>query len=410
MSVEPTTDPSAFDETGYARELIARIVRECPRRVATSPDERRAHELIREELAALGLPTELHSFTWNQSLYLTLALHFGIATAGSLLASRAPLLAFALHALTAGSYAADSARAAFVLRRLAPFGASQNVLARLPAKAGSPRLRVVFLAHADAAYTGIVFHPELLKRLVTKETSPLHKSLRVTTGAVAGLALLDLAQIVTGRSRAISTLRALLTVPPFLAFALNLDVVLRNHVVPGAMDNLSGVAGMLLLARRIRERVPADVEVIFCATGCEEAGLGGATRLARDKRAEWDPERTVVIGLDSLANGSLCWFKEGEIFPAPLAPWLLEALRDTAASEPRFAEVASFNIPVGGTDVVPFARAGYDAVSLGCVDRSRGAPRHYHMPTDAPENLEADSIAFSVDFAERLFDRILARR
>jgi len=410
MSAEPTIDPSAFNETQYAHELITRVVRECPRRVATGPDERRAHAIIREEFAALGLETELHTFTWNQSLYQTLALHFGMATAGSLVASRAPLLAFALHALAASSYAADSARAGFALRRLFPFGDSQNVLARLPARGGVPRLRVVFLAHADAAFTGVMFRPEFLARFVSKETSPLYKALRVTTGAVAALALLDVVQLVGGRSRALEVLRVALSVPPLLAFALNLDVVLRHQIVPGAMDDLSGIAGTLLLARRLRGRVPDDVEVVFCATGCEEAGLGGAHALARDKQAEWDRARTVVIGLDGLANGSLCWFQEGEIFPVPIAPWLREALCDTAASDPRFADVRGFEIPVGGTDVVPFGVAGYDAVTLGCVDRTRGVPRHYHTPNDTPENLEAEAIVPCVDFAERLFGAILARR
>ena len=56
-AAEPTTDPAAFDETRYARDLIARIVRECPRRVATSPDERPAPELIRRESGARFLAT-----------------------------------------------------------------------------------------------------------------------------------------------------------------------------------------------------------------------------------------------------------------------------------------------------------------------------------------------------------------
>ncbi|MCK6586113.1 MAG: M28 family metallopeptidase [Polyangiaceae bacterium] len=411
MSAEPTIDPSLFDETRYARDLIERIVHECPRRVATGPDERRAHAIIRDEFTALGISTELHAFTWNQSLYQNLALHFGAAFAGSLIASRAPLLAFGLHALAAGSYAADSARSAFVLRKLFPFGESQNVLARIPARGGGePRLRVVFLAHTDAAYTGVMFRPEFLERFVTKETSPLYKSLRVTTGAVLGLALLDLAELAGLRSRPVSLLRAVLSIPPLLGFALNLDVVLRDHIVPGAADDLSGIAGLLLLARRLRGRVPDDIEVIFCATGCEEAGLGGAHCLARDKASEWERSRTVVIGLDGLANGSLAWFQEGEIFPLPIAPWLREVLRDTAASDARFADVRGFEIPVGGTDAVPFSAAGYDAVTLGCVDRSRGVPRHYHVPSDTPENLEVESIAPCVDFAERLFNTVLARR
>jgi hypothetical protein len=399
-------DGSVFDEASWAKSFITRIVDACPRRMATSEDERRAHAIIRDEMVALGLTTETHAFQFNASLYANLALHFGLGTIGSAVAGRAPALGLALHALAAGSYALDSSRKAFVLRRLFPFRDSQNVLGTLPAR-GTPRLRIVFLAHADAAFTGVVFRP-FMTRLA--KPGPLHKSLRVATGALAGLAAVDVAQLVFGRSRALSLLRGVLSVPPLLAAVLNLDVVLRDHVVPGAMDDLSGVAGMLLLARRLRAKKPDDVELVFVATGCEEAGMGGAQALARDFRGRWDPATTVVLGLDGFANGELRWFTEGEIFPVPLAPWLSDLLSGVAASDARFAEVRGFEIPVGATDAAPFATTGWPAaVTLGCVDPAGGTPRHYHLPSDTPENLDAQKIPMCVDFSERVVDAVVAR-
>jgi hypothetical protein len=398
-------DEPVFDETSWARSFITRIVESCPRRMATSEDERRAHAIIGAEMAALGLVTETHAFEFNASLYANLALHFGLGTLGSLAAGRAPAVGLLLHALSAGSYALDSSRRAFVLRRLFPFRGSQNVLGTLPAR-GEPRLRIVFLAHADAAFTGVVFRPEVTR---FAKPGPLYKSLRVATGALAGLAAVDVAQLVFGRSRPLSLLRGVLSVPPLLATLLNLDVVLRAHVVPGAMDDLSGVAGMLLLARRLRLKKPDDVELVFVATGCEEAGMGGAQALARDFAGRWDPDRTVVVGLDGFANGELRWVLEGEIFPVPLAPWLSDLLAGVAASEPRFAEVRGFEIPVGATDAAPFALAGWPAVTLGCVDPERGTPRHYHLPSDTPENLDAEKVPMCVDFSERVVDAILTR-
>jgi hypothetical protein len=392
-----------LDEVAWARELVTRIVRECPRRVATGPDERRAHALIAEEMSALGLATELHRFRWNDSVYATLALHFGLGAVGSLLG---PWLGLLLHAGTAASYALDSSRKAFVLRRLSRFGESQNVLGTLAARKPLRR-RVVFHAHADAAFTGIMFRPEVAGASA-KSGSPLYKSLRIATGALAGLAALDLLQLVAGKWRLLSLARMALTVPPLAAFALNLDVVLRRQTVPGAMDDLSGIAGLLLLARRLSGRVPEDVEVVFVATGAEEAGLGGSQALARDKRKAWNPDQTVVIGLDGLANGELRYFVEGEIFPLRLAPWLRKAVVEVATSEPRFAEVCAHEIPAGGTDSVPFAAAGYDAVTLGTVDPKLGMPREYHLPSDTPDNLEVEKIPYCVDFAERLFERVVA--
>lgn len=395
-----------FDEASWAKAFITRIVAECPRRMATSEDERRAHAIIEREMIALGLTTETHAFEFNASLYANLALHFGLGTLGSLVARRSPALALALHALSAGSYALDSSRRAFLLRRLFPFRRSQNVLGTLPAANGRPRLRIVFLAHADAAFTGVVFRPEITRHA---KPGPLSKSLRVATGALAGLAAVDVAELVLGRSRPLSLLRGALSVPPLLATLLNLDVVLRDHVVPGAMDDLSGVAGMLLLARRLRAKKPDDVELVFVATGCEEAGMGGAQALARDLRDRWDSANTVVLGLDGFANGELRWFTEGEIFPVPLAPWLSEVLTGVAGSDARFAEVRGFEIPVGATDAAPFALAGWPAVTLGCVDPGRGTPRHYHLPSDTPQNLEVSKIPMCVDFSEHVVDAVVSR-
>jgi hypothetical protein len=391
---------SAPEEAGWARDFITKIVAACPKRMPTSDDERRAHAMIRAEMETLGLETEVHDFTFNRDLYATLALHFGLGLLGSVVAGRAPLAGFALHAVSAASYALDSSHKAMILRRLFPFRPSQNVLGTLRAE-GKPRRRIVFLAHTDAAFTGKVFDPELVKRFAGKP-GPLYKSLRLTTAALVALAALDLVQLAGKKSPAISVLRAILSVPTFAAAALNADVVRRGEIVPGAMDDLSGVAGMLLLAKRLKGVKPRDVELVFVATGCEEAGLGGARALAKDRAEVWSKDDTVIIGMDGFANGDLCWFEEGEIFDVPLSPWLEGELKRTTASSSRFAEVAPFPIPVGGTDAIPFAIAGWPAVTLGCVDRTRNMPRHYHWPTDTPENLEADKIPFCVDYAESL--------
>jgi hypothetical protein len=398
---------SAPEEAAWAREFVTRIVAACPKRMPTSDDERRAHAMIRAEMESIGLETEVHDFTFNRDLYATLALHFGLGTLGSLVASRAPLAGFALHAVSAASYALDSSHRALLLRRLFPFRPSQNVLGTFPAT-GKPRLRVVFLAHTDAAFTGKVFDPAFVKIFGSK-SGPLYKSLRVTTAALGVLAALDLFQLAKGRSTALTALRTVLSIPPFIAAALNADVVRRGEIVPGAMDDLSGVAGMLLLAKRLREKKPHDVELVFVATGCEEAGLGGARALARDRADAWSKDDTIVIGLDGCANGELCWFREGEIFDVPAAPFLEQAIGEVAASSEPFSEVAEFTIPVGGTDAIPFAIAGWPAVTLGCVDRTRNMPRHYHWPTDTPENMEAEKIPFCVDFTEALIGKLWAR-
>jgi len=409
----PPTHPTGlqFDELAYTRALLERIVRLCPRRRPCSEDERRAHELMRVELTRLGLPEGvLDEFRFSESLYANMALHFGLGTLGTAVSGLAPAAGFVLHALAAASFMLDSTKRAFLLRRLLPWRRSQNLVVTLPGLDPEPALRLVFMAHADAALTGRMFEPAMVA-LVERLPGPLGRLMAVTAYSQLALAGFDLLRLALGPlTLPLRPVEALLTLPALLAFVLNLEVVLRDEVVPGANDNLSGVVGMSLLARRLLASKPPQVELVFVVTGAEEAGLGGAAHLVAANAARWDRARTVAIGLDGLSNGELRYFDEGEVVRRRVSPWLREELERVAASEPRFASVRAFQIPVGGTDVLPFHERGYDGLCLGCVDPALGAPRHYHLPSDTVENLEPGAIIEAVDFAQKLVVAIAQRR
>jgi hypothetical protein len=406
LSSTNLTDRDA--EAQRAHDFVAAILDVAPTRRPTSEDERRAHDVAANAFRELGLAVTEVPFEFNENLYATLALHFGVATLGSAVAKRAPLLGLALHALAAGSYTMESVKKGYLLRRLFPFKPSQNVLATLPAK-GERRLRVVLVAHIDTAFTGWLFDPRFVKHAAST-SGPLHKSLRVATGATALLALIDALALAGARGPAIDWARRILSIPALAAFVLNLQVTLRDEVVPGASDNLSGVAGGLLLAQRFLANQPDGVELVFVTSGCEEAGLGGAQALVESKRGEWSTSDTVAIAIDGLSGGALHTFGEGEIFPIHRAPWLQKVIDELRANDARFADVTPFEIPVGGTDFVPFARAGYAGLGIGRVDPKLHMPRNYHHPADTLENMDPQEIVASVDFVESLIRAIAADR
>src|SRR5690349_15549415 len=113
-----TLEDKAAYEARWVHEMVRDILEEAPVRRPTSEDERRAHLFVERAYRAAGIEAQLEGFAFNENLYATIALHFGLAVAGSIVGDRRPGLAFALHALSAGSYALDSSRKAFVLRRL----------------------------------------------------------------------------------------------------------------------------------------------------------------------------------------------------------------------------------------------------------------------------------------------------
>lgn len=388
----------------YAEGLMRRIVSACPARRPGSADERRAQEMLAAELEARGAAVELAPFRFSTNLYAVLALHFGLATLASALWFFQPALSFVLHALVAISYTLDSSRRVYLLRRLLGARPSQNLIATLPAQQ-AVRRRIVILAHADAALTGWLFRPSVI-RSSTNGRYPrglgfLRRSLLVATVSTALLALLGaLAWLDLFTAPALVVV--LLAVPALLAFVINLQIVLRDEVVPGANDNLSACVALPALLDHLAPVRADDVELVFVATGCEEAGTGGAFALAQQRAAAWPRESTVVVAIDGLSNGELRQFTEGEVLRFPVRPWLADLVEAVATASTSCPQVRRFEIPAGASDAAPFLARGYDAVALGCVDPDIGAPRHYHQPSDTPDNLDWEQLGRSIDFVEKL--------
>lgn len=413
MVTDKSDEPlSLADERTYVEGLIRRIVARCPRRKSASPDERLAQEILRAEFDAQGLRTELAWFRCHNNLYAVLALHFGIATLGSVVYFFAPWIALALHVLAAVSYLGDSTYRFFWLRRLLPRRASQNLIATLPAE-GPVRQRIVLVGHADAAPTGWLFRPGLIKGATNHYYPRPFRFLRKQMiGAVLAMILLAgldlLAALPTDRS--LPLLFVGLTIACVIPLILNLQVVLRNRIVPGASDNLTGCAALPILAHRFAEKKPPDVELVFVATGCEEAGCGGSLALAQGMQDRWEKHKTVIVALDILTNGELRYKQCGEIVPLPISAWLYDTLQEVAAGDDRFGKLEPFNAPAGSDDAAPFLAHGYQGVCLCSIDPALGVSRHYHLPSDTPDNVEYGYLMDTIGYAEDFVAAVIRRR
>ena len=400
--VRKRKDPAAADRA-YVRGLIESIVRECPVRKSTSPAERRAQEMMRGELEKVGLGAAFHPFRFNDNLHANMVLHFGAGVLGTALSGLFPAAGLALHAAAAGSYWADVSRRGYLLRRLLGFRDAANLVVTAPAE-GSVAARVVFIAHADAGYTGWVFDPRVIRRA---EGGPafLRRPVELATKATAALMGFDALRMVLGPlTLPLRPVEWLLTVPALMTTALNAQIMLRNTIVPGANDNLSAVAALPILARRLVPGKPKNVELVFVVSACEEAHLGGADALAREMEGAWDKETTAVIALDGITNGNLHYIAaEGEVGRVEATPWLCATAEEVARGTGGIGQIEP---PAGGSDAGPFLARGFDAIAFVCVDPALGAPRHYHQPSDTPENLDIDQLMRSIDFAER-FARVI---
>ncbi len=376
----------------------------APTRLTGGEGERAVQQAIAEHLGARGFRTDWQPFRFPRHIYGSLALHFGLALVFAALAPRWPIVAALGHLVVAASFFAETTLRRHLLRALWPKVDTRNLLMTWPAQGPLTR-RIVCLAHVDSAYTGLMFHPPILKVLTKpppRALGFLYKQLLLPFVSLLVLAGVELAGVLH------PALLAILSVPSLIVFFFNFDILLRNRVVPGAADNLSGCAAQVTLGEAWARAPVPGVELVLAFTGAEEAGTGGAAHLARSVKDTWSPEVTEVLVLDTLSNGDLYILEEGELFARPIPEALRAAIGRGAQAAGQPAPPA-FAIPAGATDALVFLVEGYRAAALTCIDLAYGAPRNYHHPNDTAANVDPVQLDASTRVAQQVLLELAGR-
>ncbi|MEA2419522.1 MAG: hypothetical protein QOE60_1728 [Thermoleophilaceae bacterium] len=341
-------------------------------RGSASPGEGQSADWVARRLEQQGAQdVRIEPFRFRRTFAHAQAAHFGAGLVAALSGRR--LLAAAALASFELEY---SGRWQWVGLFL-PTAEGANVIARLPARAEVERT-LVLVAHHDAAHTGLMWDPRL---------SQAGDRAAARTGRRASLALLPELAFVG----AALGLRRLPAVVLGLSVALSFDQA-RSPVVPGANDNASGVAGVLELVGRLARERPAGLEVVVLCCGCEESGMGGMAAWLRTEGLALDPERTLVLGLDTIGSG------EPVVLEAEGGLWPIRYREDDVASAER-AGLRRWRLGAW-TDPVLAALAGIPALSILSV-RDGGFP-NYHLPTDTPDNVDFACVEACVNAAETI--------
>jgi acetylornithine deacetylase/succinyl-diaminopimelate desuccinylase-like protein len=376
------------------RELIERVVRELAsyERPSASDGERRAAEWLAGELRQAGCTgvrveeERAHGSYWWP---------LGLLNAGALLAALRGRRAAALAggAAAAAVYDDVSGGRLWFRRRTLPHRPTWNVVA----EAGDPNgaRTVVFVAHHDAAHSGLVFHPALPRlgmRLAPELHAKANQSVPIIYGVFLGPLLLALWGL-TGR-------RLLGGVGRFFAAgatAAMVDIGARR-VVPGANDNLSAVAAVVALAHRLRERPPEGVRVILLSTGSEESFMEGMQAFGRRHFPNLSRATTEFVCLECVGSPELCVVEgEGMLRMRYYDEGSREALASAGAAAG--VELRRGLRTVAATDALIALRAGYRTCTLGGVDETK-FPSNYHWPSDTPDNVDWESIEAAVAVCE----------
>jgi hypothetical protein len=292
-----------------------------------------------------------------------------------------------LAGLSAGGLIDEAQNGPRLLRRLIRRRrGTVNVIAR----AGDAEAieTLVVIAHHDAPQTGLLFDQTLLRRAWERNPERLARAKRSLPQWWIGLAapLGALATALSGRRTPARAGLALGT----LGTALVADVW-RSATVPGANDNLSGVAALVALAEMLSVEAPAGLRVLLVSCGAEETLQDGIRAFVARHGGRLDRERTTFLNLDTIGSPHLIMLEgEGPIWMERYAgSWLRDLVAETAERLEIPLE-RGFLVRSSTDSVIP-SRAGYPTATLVSITDWR-SPANYHLPSDVPENLDYGSI------------------
>lgn len=367
-------------------------------RGATSDEERRAAEYVRDELRQMGLQqARLEPFRGVVSAWLSWAVAFSLALWGALvgllfarLMGEIIALAFYLPAVwiiyrelypVVGSGVGGH----FIRRRLWQ-GDSQNVVG-VVTPAGPVERRVVLMGYVDSAHAPFFWRTSSRRRLIGCLALPLFFS--VPCGAVT---------LILGVFSGNVWFYPLAILTIFLPSA-GLVVSLRaghSSFCPGANHNASGVGTLLALAERLKEAPLARTEVWLLATGCRETG-GDGMRAFLGAHGETLAQATFVA-LEGVGVGQRPVYLTGEgfLWKTPYSPKAL-ALAAQAAERCRETglEVGTKRHRGAPTEMGLIVRAGLEGLAVNAwpgPDQESGVAGRRRMD-DTFDTLEKEALA-----------------
>ena len=367
-------------------------------RPSASEGERRAAEWIAGELRELGFAAEVEeerahgTYWWPVGIFTTLGVLAGLLrrrVGGFVLGAFAALGVWDECGLWRGHWT----------RRWLPERSTWNVVGR----AGDPDAErtVVVVAHHDAAHTGLAFDFTAVRWYARTFPDAVERG-RVWPGSMQAV-FAGPVMVALGSLLGLDRLRKVGMGLSFGSTLSMVDIGARG-VVPGANDNLSAVAAMLEVARRLTEEPVSGVRVLLVSTGSEESFEEGMAGFVARHEHELDRESTDIVVLDTVGSPRLILLEgEGMLTRRPYSG----ALKDTIEAAARDADVdllrehwLSF-----GSDALIGLRRGYRTALIASFDEHK-LPSNYHQHTDTADRIDYDTVARAAKVTEATVRRI----
>jgi len=371
-------------------------------RGSTTPEEKAAADYAHKQLVSFGLHPVMESFRSARSAWLPAALFWSIVLASGFLflggGRIGAIVALILAATGLGSILLELSFRPNLLRWILPKGESQNVWARIDAKAEA-RNRVVLAAHLDTHRTPLAFSSSRWVRMFEK---------LVPIGMAFSVLLIALFAL--GTVLPMPWLRYVAIGPMLVALGM-LVLMLQADFTPytaGANDNASGVSLVLSVAERLAKE-PLELSTVWIVlTGCEEVGCYGAEDFIRHHKSEL--ERAAWISVDTVGStGGVPVYLSQETFvsTAKSDPKLLKMVRGISGRSP---ELGAREISMKGTytDSAVGAKHGLRVLTFES-HRADGTLSDWHRSTDISDNVSVECIQATEALVRELLQELDAR-
>lgn len=370
-------------------------------RASCSPGEQAAAEWIAARLRDQGVDAAVELERVHGTYWWPIGSAAAAGLVAAILGRRGHRLLGGALGVAAGLAVADDLRVGRRwVRRVLPRRTTANVVGVGGERSASRT--VLLVSHHDAAHSGFFFNPRLAEASATLTrggTDRSDRSLPLMVPLAAGPALAGIAAL--AGARRLGLLAAMVCAGIVATFA---DIAHRPSV-PGANDNLTGVATLLGVAERLAAKPAPGIRVLFVSTGAEEALMEGMVAFAARHGAELEGA-TGVLCVDSVGSPELILpDAEAMLVAQRYDPQLRELVRTVA--ERLGIELRGGMTVHLGTDALVALRRGVPAVLLMSIG-PYGVSTNYHWPTDTPDRVDYGRLGDAVDLCEAVVRALAA--
>ena len=378
-----------------------------PVRGPTKPGEKQAAEYLAGRMGELGLETVVEPFKisphyyWVYFTHTVLAILAGVATIWTRPAW-IPWLMAAVLAFIAVSFWGDLTTKFHLIRNVIPRYPSQNVVGVLPNE--KAKKKIIVSAHIDAAKVGeLVFNPDLdeaIAKFYKEKFDSTPNVMMPILLTMVGLCVVAIVRAIVPSDTAMWIvtwiIQGVCTIGLVVAAVGFFDICVGVYV-PGANDNLSGIAACMSIVEKISAEPLANCELEFVGFGCEEAIMMGAVEFMKKHGRELDRDNTYFINLESIGYGTVRYgTSEGFIRVRPYSEELVGIAKGLKESG-EFPEIGTYEVRLGTDAMVPLVR-GFKAITIFGFNENNFVP-NYHTPHDTADLLDVSVIERARDLA-----------